>query len=235
MMNKQSVIERRAKMSQSRWLLLVSVVLLLIAPITASATTIDFGFFGGAVNYAGGNNPLTITNSVPLVFSTRPFTGSTMGIYDGDLDLITGNWLSGTYNFNPGGSFTLIGDIPTLGVGSQGSPVTLATGSFSGIGVVGPSLTPGLWSFIASVNLNTLDPVLASLYGFPAPGLGTGLSNVNLDISFVQATGAGPGIGFNGYASSGDLTVSPVPEPGSLLFLGSGLLIMGFWVRKLRK
>lgn len=220
-------------MSQSRRLLLVLAVLLLIAPITASATTIDFGFFGGAVSYAGGNTPLVIQNSVPLIFSTIPFSGF-YGITSGDLDLSTGNWLSGTYNFSPGGSFTLTGAVPSLGV-PQG---TLIAGDFSSIGVVAPSNTSGLWSFVASINANTIDPVLASLYGFPPPGsgnVGTGLTNVNLSLYFVPGTAAGPGIGFTGYASSGDLTVSPVPEPGSLLFLGSGLLIMGFWVRKLRK
>lgn len=192
-----------------------------VAPARAAAI-LDFLIPGGSgsISYAGGSNPLVGSNigvssvtgiNTPQNAGTLPITGGNLGFTTGPFTSSTAN----SWTFSPlGSSITLMGSV--LG----GPAVPLVSGTFASDVTVlsfGPS---NPFKIVAAAIVNFIDPTLASHFGLvggPSQGY-AGSLNLSFFASAVPA---------NSFASStvlsGNVT-SVVPEPVSLLLLGSGLL-----------
>lgn len=206
---------------------------------------IDFGIVsptGGSISFAGGVNPLVGTNITVdlLVGLNTPLNSGPRFNCIGCLLNFTSGALEGstatTWDFGggPNSGITIVGGIDVNGngildAGDIPANTVLLTGNFGNVSVKKFPGSP--FKIAGAAFLDTKDNKLEALFGLPdLPGwLG------NFNISF-DATGAPP----NGFASthvfSGDvlntLPVPPVPEPATLLLLGTGLLGLGGAARR---
>jgi PEP-CTERM motif len=133
-----------------------------------------------------------------------------------------------TLNFATGGlagsNFIEIdGYLPTAGIGSAGSPVALMAGSFSGFSMNTDPLTHTVNGLGSAVGWAMESPLATLL------GLSTDLQYTFLGWSMTTDPLS---VGTPGTAISTDMRVTAVPEPGSIVLLGSGLLFAGRSVRR---
>jgi hypothetical protein len=217
-------------------LIMGAVIGLCFLPLSGYADHLDFNVTNtdqfGVITYptAGGNlaglgiRVDTVTN------------GTTQyGLINGVLRFSTGvltSTTSNTWNFG-GGNNTLIqlrggvdvngngvidsGEIPTstmLMAGKFGNATVLAVGDVFKIAAA---------SFIDQKNEDLLE-----LYGIDT-GIPYWAGNFNLSFN---ASGSPPSTFTSSEVLSGDVVNNPVPEPATMLLLGSGLLGMGVYARR---
>jgi hypothetical protein len=248
-------------MSVKRGLLLLALAFAL-APLSVLADTLDFTISitnanaaSGTISYAGGATPLVGTNIVvdTVTDTTTHVTydlGET-GTGPGILAFTTGNFagvVGGNWTFGAGGSITITapcidsdgdnGDacLPAGGLeagdtfasGSLGTNVFLS-GTIGSATVLG---TGGTLQVAVTVGTDQKDPNLLNLFGIPP----TPNWNVTAHEDFTTTGAVNPGDPFTSTAGglgSGDVVNMPaVPEPGSLLLLGTGLLGLGGAIRR---
>jgi hypothetical protein len=220
---------------RSRWVLLL--VLGLAASPAAALPTINFdqgggaGQAGGTLSYDGEGGALVGTNigfgalagfdtalnaGVPLfcvpnctlTFETGPNTSEAVGVPGG-----VQQW-----TWAGGGSFTVEG---TLNTASDGSGTDIATGTlldgtFDGaFGLIGPEGR----LLVAGVGNDTKNPDLLDFYGISL------LLPFRFANTEIVATGltVGDNFSLDGTVTNADLTNTQIPEPGTLLLLGTGL------------
>lgn len=199
---------------------------------------------GGTVSYAGGLNPLVGTN-IPIYNVTglgslanpgdHAIVGSTVNAAYGVLNFVTGAF-TGTFGGNDffagGGSFVIRGNVPDAGISAPGGAVLVSGGFDPSFGV--SILNLGNFNQISGGGPDTKDPGLVSYFNLPA-------SSSWLFSLTTNESGRMPGDN-NGNPSDGarpftfvvnnasilnetdSQQIAEVPEPASLLLLGTGIL-----------
>ncbi|MDR7415093.1 MAG: hypothetical protein QN193_07020 [Armatimonadota bacterium] len=212
-----------------RWVALPALATLFLvlggAAVAGAVPVLDFNMdathpAGASISYAGGTNPLVGINiSVDNVtgLGTPLNSGITLTIVGGILNFTTGNLIGSTstsWLFGGGGSITLVGKIPDLGINTL---TTLLSGTWTSASVFKIGDT---FRIVGGTFVDTKLKALTDYFGLP-DGVTLYLGNINLSFS---ATGSPPNAFSSTRVLSGDLLNTPrVPEPSAGLLFASAL------------
>jgi PEP-CTERM motif len=207
-------------------LVMSSLLLLPVGPAAAIPSIVfdqTLPLIAGSVSWAGGAAPLVGTDIVFKTVTgveTPANAGSTLScVGDCFLNFVTGSYAGGGV-WNPGGSFILTGDLG--GIADSG---ILLTGTWTSPVIRSGGMSLSIFNGEGS---DTKDPALLAYFGYPA--------DFPFNFANTEIAAIGPVTGpFSVVVSNADISniASPIPEPGTLLLLGSGISALA--LRRRRK
>jgi hypothetical protein len=220
--------------------------LAVLAPLASADSElgkrIDFkGGMGGTVSFNMGMGNSFSVLGAPLTAIEQFPSNEFFGIVSGTLNLTTGpcelgcttfNKGSGTSTlfFDDGGSFTISGEVPSLGINSV---TTLLQGTFDSFldekheTSVNMNSKTGHGGINGYLFVTSIDPTLVQALNLMG-GQGKGfLTEMFFNVAFNNVNNS-----WNGTTSGTDFIVTPMPEPSGFFLLGSGLLAAAFLGRK---
>ena len=190
-------------------------LLALALPLAAFAGDIDFGNTGGTL--AGSSAGLTLSGSLLTTTNIGLGTCSTLTPC-GTVSFTTGALVSG--DIVNGGTFAAGGTFTITGNGTNGlANGTIFSGTFT---------EPVKWFPNGVIGV---DGTITYTLSGRVSGTGNGMTLSGGTAQLTFATGSA---GFQGSIGlgSGDTVISPVPEPGTLGLLGTGMVGLAGLIRK---
>jgi len=187
------------------------------------------GGAGGTLTYDGAGGPAVGTNiqfvNIEGVDSPAN-SGVVLACVDCVLNFTTGaNLVEGPpqYTWAGGGSFVLTGDVPALGL----DDAVLLSGSFTGTPNTPGLAAAGASALFLAIGTDVKNADLAGFYGFTSNDFVFANTEIALNTFTPGADGA-----FSAVPNQADL-INAVPEPATLLLLGSGLAGLA-WIGRRR-
>ncbi len=222
-------------MAIRRLLLVLAAVLMAVTLSTRDSQAITLGYpdvnydtqslAGGGLSFNAATGDLTVTASlVSLTTLPGPTTTNPGGTVTYTMNLSSVSSSGGVTTATFGDS-SLANDLVIV----DGSSTTLLTGNFVSAnitGVNGMNIGAGSATFVVTGG------TLASY--FAGSNCGTGNCGGMVNLVFNMSTNFSSTMYASNFTGAAKGDIAPVPEPSTLLLLGSGFVGAGFWFRRRR-